>query len=1050
MKIKHCQKILMISLLLSVNAFAEAERGTATDTVSDQIVVLPVRSNVVNPWVNAAPPIDINDLGRNLDYGNIVNPRPFKFGEVNLPPGFGDPAINLSGFGNIKNRSARNFSDPYDPNNYASYDPNNLTNFLNTRQGDLQFMIRPQDIPTLDLNSSVDSQAFNADDIFCTVEAPSIPADLSSLGEEFDIQSCFDMRAGIDARGRDRDLIQTDIRSCECLERKTLSRDIMKQSLASNNLFSTEARNLVTGQIQNYVQNELSSTMNGIFFTSAVVFNEKLDANAQAYPFSANVFTNSTVNIEGQRSLDLRYAPDYSKMFEDEYPLPVGQCLSKQEYFRMRMIPEGRDLALIRGELSQEYQAEHWNYESLTAEYRELMNKPTRERAGDRVRIIKLKAKLKFLNRNPLIKYYMASNEGDSGTKSQIFNQLKQSFNDEGCQEITSACTENFHRSLENLLKNDNARTVIRNEARNDLNNKIRTEASRDFYSSQQDFRRGRGRRPDREAMIRSFRENFGLASTPDDCHSSRNSSLDENSALSCIQMFSAYCKTVDEFDRQLKDAESSERGIPREVLADIEDNLDKDTRDDFNPILQDNADFDRLNDIHCGERSAGAGLLRSLVDFQKFQTNKCRDGDTTACRISSHADLVRLRKEFYDSLPVGRGDSIGRPAESLSNGSMVREVGSQRYFTNERPTWESFRGSDNLVSQPSQSEDSPSYSTLSGTQTTQISNVRSDSEQDSFNYTNYNNLLPGNSIIPGSQTGAEAPKIQDMDQERRQELLNDWEREYNAWKENKGTNLSSADQTRDSELRTEITTLRALLEQQRSISDQQYKLLNDAIAAKTQLERDNIERSDARRREDSTERTAGVSGTSRSNGTFDTDGRSPASIPEPMASPGAGAGVTSTTGSASLGGGSSFRSSAAGPNGSSDSVAREEAKLVNLRSNSDGSIVIVPSGIGSNTAPNAITLSVSDEQYRILQTNPRGLNLSQIERSIPREQIAQLERNGEIILLLSNGQNPPYEVKVKKKDNKLVYSVVDQNGREQAPVRRVFTRNALINNLTQ
>ena len=75
---------------------------------------------------------------------------------------------------------------------------------------------------------------------------------------------------------------------------------------------------------------------------------------------------------------------------------------------------------------------------------------------------------------------------------------------------------------------------------------------------------------------------------------------------------------------------------------------------------------------------------------------------------------------------------------------------------------------------------------------------------------------------------------------------------------------------------------------------------------------------------------------------------------------------------------------------------------------------------------------------------NPTGLSLNQIEKSIPPEQISRLEKSGEITLLLKNGSNPPFEVKVSRVDNKLVYSLKDKDGKDQAPVRRVHTRQAL------
>jgi hypothetical protein len=121
------------------------------------------------------------------------------------------------------------------------------------------------------------------------------------------------------------------------------------------------------------------------------------------------------------------------------------------------------------------------------------------------------------------------------------------------------------------------------------------------------------------------------------------------------------------------------------------------------------------------------------------------------------------------------------------------------------------------------------------------------------------------------------------------------------------------------------------------------------------------------------------------------------------------------------------------------------------MRRSDDGSITIESSGsstAGGNVTP-AISVPVSDEQYRMLQSDSNGQILGQLEKSIPKDQIAKLESKGEIILLVRNGSNPPFEVKVAKVDNRLVYSRTDKNGNKQdAVVRRTYTIKALENQL--
>jgi len=115
----------------------------------------------------------------------------------------------------------------------------------------------------------------------------------------------------------------------------------------------------------------------------------------------------------------------------------------------------------------------------------------------------------------------------------------------------------------------------------------------------------------------------------------------------------------------------------------------------------------------------------------------------------------------------------------------------------------------------------------------------------------------------------------------------------------------------------------------------------------------------------------------------------------------------------------------------------------VSLRQNSNGSITIEAKG-SSGTAPNAISVPISDDLYKMAQMNPTGLNLFQIEKSIPKEQIAELEKKEYIILLLQNGKNPPLEVKVRKENNRLVQVKNTQI------VTRTFSLEGLQNSLRQ
>lgn len=258
---------------------------------------------------------------------------------------------------------------------------------------------------------------------------------------------------------------------------------------------------------------------------------------------------------------------------------------------------------------------------------------------------------------------------------------------------------------------------------------------------------------------------------------------------------------------------------------------------------------------------------------------------------------------------------------------------------------------------------------------------------------------------------------------------------------------MNPEDKAREESYKREIESLKQLLDGQKKLTEQQSKLLNDKIKKQTTL--DSTESSDAatpnKSRSASSERELSPFSSANSASSVaqtDSPNRTPASFSEA-----AKVGNASHSSSAARGGSSSTaKSSSLRSAESLDSLSREQAKLVNLRQYPDGSISV--ENVAANSSANAITLPVTDEQYRILLVNPTGLSLNQIEKKIPAEQISKLEKSGEIIILLKNGSNPPFEVKVTKVDNKLVYSLKDKNGKDQVPVKRVYTRQALENQL--
>ncbi len=898
----------------------------------------------------------------------------------------------------------------------------------------------------------------------------------------------------------DEALLTRDLEVCTCLRSSPVEavQNVMSQNFALNkgntSAFSDRVRNGMNAHWQQYpdeLNEEYSDTMNSFLFQANVVsrgedpmFVGIMSQNMFGIPSPGTPVFESTEN--GHRIHPRR--EDQNSLLRDE-AYPPGQCISPIEYLALRQLPNDPvDGHFVKEDMGHEPSNandwEKWDYNKLQTQYNNLMALSVGQRVAQRDEILKLKAKLKYLNRNPMIKYIMGASAVDldiltnaSGNADEIrevfntsnFSDLKREMYTIMSQvkgNCDSACINNYHNSLKNFFDGDQNRILLASlEAHKDslrrMNNKVNVT----------DYMSGNVSTPKQSDIVAEFRRNYGMRA-PDECNA--GASLSSSDAIGCLDIYSAYCRTLDKYEPQIQNMS----GVDPAIL----DNLDQLTADDLNTDIRTNKDFEEFNNAICNTpRDGGILNLGGEFTFFTYKDHICEKTRVPQCDLQTPEDYAYFRQGFdrmrrpseknmggpvfdlYSKLSgllgTGQMSEAGvealRAADAAAASSGAGGPGSINPFHNARRYVEGnrrrrYEASQNAslnesVASTAKSSNTPNYSNA-----TTVSNSRR-AEVAEESVFNYSNVTAGNAGGQGNsvaQNVVEPQRVQDMDQERRQELLQDWEQEYNTWKERYGSDKTPATVARDSELKTEISTLRALLDQQKQISDQQYQLLNDAIAARTRLEQENVARTQERERSESSGngRTSGRSSAVVSRSAMEDDiSRAPASVPDQQFNTSGATGGGSSS-SASISGSSSGNSAALGSSGSSDSVAREEAKLVNLRRFSDGSIIIESTGSGSGSSLNAITVPVSDEQYRILQTNPQGLNLGQIERSIPQDQIAQLERNGEIILLLQNGQNPPFEVKVEKKDNRLVYSVRDSSGGSQVPVRRVHLRSSLEN----
>jgi hypothetical protein len=738
-------------------------------------------------------------------------------------------------------------------------------------------------------------------------------------------------------------------------------------------------------------------------------------------------------------------SPDTRLLSEEN--MRENQCLGAREFLFFNQFPDGPAFYKELAE-SKDFDDKKWNYSELEAQLRDTLKRVPLDAHKDAILLIK--QKMIFLDKNPLIKNlfgakndlselktYFEYAKPDEKKKSEIlkayqnadkykrevFQVLKNlAPKNQACVRTGSSCRnelladgdrmKKFKEGLDKVYRQPAVSLITNSETER----KLVDEADK-FKSEPWNF--GTNKLPlDQDKLESLFTDYLGKdLILPSHCrYSGPEDRVDSNR---CVSSMALYCPMV---EKALAD-NSREDGL---------DDLSFMNQNHFNPNFETNKEFQTLNAYFCESRRSSKNPFHGMKSFNEYRRDYCLNSREKICLSSSYENIRKLREKYdgeyqESNVEIIRSMNIAlrkNPIESLSQAEVAMITGARPSPYDGAVQLQRFldsSGEKTLISQTGRVTDFETQTSSSET----FSSFQSQSYQDQPNLTPMNNYATAANF-----NHPEQPSIEELPREEKENLLRDWKEELRELKKDTGAQTASS---QESALKARIEALETLLSQQKKLNEDQYRLLNDALSKRESEKAQTAVAS-------SSEQGRRPKSETQSSATHEVSPeaiRAPASIKEAPISSSAAPAVMSPA-----------VSSAKPKSSSNDSaVEREEAKLVNMKKLSDGSILIEAAGAGPQGA-NAITVSVSDEQYRLLQSNPNQLNLGQIEKSIPKQQLAQLEKTGVITLVLKNGANPPFEVLVEKKDNKLVYKVKDSKGKPMVPVKRIYTREALANEL--
>lgn len=793
--------------------------------------------------------------------------------------------------------------------------------------------------------------------------------------------------------------------------------------------------------------------------------------------------TNKTANKALERKIEEVLSqvkiPEANINLLSQKPFEEGQCVGPKEFMAKNQFPD--DNEFYTSIANESFSPENWDYNALEKKlidlttHSELMNAPE---------IARLETRMRFLNRNPLFKNLFSANDDFDNyfenvgmteknknelkditnkvlpkKKQELFNIMKASLSPEnsscgqyslGCKRAIIKNIDKFDEMTKKFFMNGDVLKLTNTQAEKAALDEI-TKFKEDPLSVE-DVILPQGQKELEDYVHANTSKSFVH---PSECNLRGGDSSFGGKpfpAEQCVSSYSFYCssleKAQDQAAKGLKDNKHRVKTLARE------------TQNYFNPNYNENIELKKFNLDYCSKNriAKDGGPAKSFNQFRQDYCAKEKSDPNCFSRGFENIEALKAKYRAQYSFPRDRNGKIHaeyakdetsdlmaehreikdtsiNAAKALAK-SETRPEHSGSAFEEIMEAFTAKDTSGSMNGTNDKSEDPGMFANLASVMEKNSDGVFGQASVDSFeDSSSYSNIASPPPVI------ADVPKIENMSDESKEELLDQWKSELDTWKKtNKGNDSASV--SAEQSMKAKIEALETLLAEQRKLTDTQYKLLNEAIANQQNMAKQQVA-AVAKQEEETQKRAKAKSSNfvSALPSVIEDSNRSPASVSEAQFNTsGSGNGNSGAAASSKK---SSSRSSAVAAS-TAESVAREEAKLVNLRRLSDGSITIESVNRNTQGQANAITVSVSDEQYRLLQTNPNAVNLSQIEKSIPKDQMDRLEKTGHIILVLQNGANPPFEVKVEKKDNKLVYKLKDNDGKDVNPVRRIYTRKAL------
>lgn len=815
-------------------------------------------------------------------------------------------------------------------------------------------------------------------------------------------------------RSTDKDLLTKDLNICnECFKKSDFTQ--LNQDFED---FRAKNISALKSSENAVVQNIYNTAVGSLLANSFLLVSDTKDQDGNIDVNFVNAYT--TLNNESSRSLTdnsvqgvLGKGLNLEVLNNKKVEMAPGQCIPPTIYMTLNQFQDPNYETFFK-KVDDDFKEKDWNFDELRKEYDSLA---LRHQDSERKRF--LKGKLLFLKRNPLIRFALEATPDDlkevkSFNKADILASIRglKNCDNNDCLKIFKGKMDAFFHKDPKLP--DVIKKLALKDMQKEKNRLLNPSKSITQRSIINDITR----------LQISSNDPKSKYPSPDSCRG------DQLYTTSCVKSFVAYCEILDTRKAEIQN-------LPDKDIY-PKDDLDNSFEDLFNPDFATNEEFQDYNKKHCNRINPKTKEVKS---FDDFASTYCQQNNKPGCKLETASDYQQIFAQFglaYPDAKWGEGrqnrqEAIATARESrglitanaeaftASNALDFGKIGSTANYDSEKAIRKSNRSRGFVMDDESYSSnpvtsDKILDSTVSGT-TAKVT-PKDDTQVAAAAIPDY--TYQSNSVSSQTPTTAQVtePKtIEKTTTQERTELLNDLTSDLNEVRARSNAGQKDPEiASREAALQQQIDALKTLLDGQKKLSQQQTKMLNDTLAEK---EREAAEEEAQEESRNAIVRQAPV--VPQAQSFFQSQQSAQAPVAAVSRSTGGSMGQVS---GATLGSNAMKASLSSGNGGGSAGrqVDPNSAKY-NLTGSSNtaaGGLTIVSdnSGNGNQTSSSpSIVLNVNENQYR----NPEQINLAEIQNNLPKEQLEKLKNNSEIILVLRNGSNPPIEVKLAKKDNKLV-----------------------------